>query len=72
MLNYIANKKVIYFAYNVKISACEDNHGFYGDTCHCGKPAVETYSRVVGFIVPYSSFSKERKQEFTNRLWYEI
>mgnify|MGYP003616930214 FL=1 len=48
MLNYIANKKVIYFAYNVKISACEDNHGFYGEVCHCGKPAVETYSRVVG------------------------
>lgn len=72
MLNYIAKKGVIYFAYNIKISACEDNHGFFGETCHCGKPAIETYSRVVGFIVPSSSFSKERKQEFENRLWYKI
>lgn len=72
MLNHIARSGVIYFAYNVKINACEDNHGFFGEKCHCGKPSVETYSRVVGFIVPYSSFSKERKQEFSNRLWYSI
>lgn len=72
MLNHIARSGVIYFAYNIKINACEDNHGFFGEKCHCGKPPVETYSRVVGFIVPYSSFSKERKQEFNNRLWYSI
>lgn len=72
MLNHIARSGVIYFAYNIKINACEDNHGFFGEKCHCGKPPIETYSRVVGFIVPYSSFSKERKQEFNNRLWYSI
>ncbi len=69
MLNKIAKAGVIYFAYNIKISACEDNHGFIGSVCHCGKPAVETYSRIVGFLVPYSSFSKERKEEFNDRIW---
>ena len=48
------------------------NHAFIGDTCHCGKPATETYSRIVGFLVPYSSFSKERKEEFDNRIWQEV
>lgn len=72
MLNKIAESGVIYFAYNIKISACEDNHAFIGSVCHCGKPAVETYTRVVGFLVPYSSFSKERKDEFNNRLWNKL
>lgn len=72
MLNLIAKEGVIYFAYNIKISACDDNHAFIGETCHCGKPATETYSRIVGFLVPYSSFSKERKEEFDNRIWQEV
>ena len=71
-LNHIASKGVIYFAYNIKISTCKNNHAFIGDKCHCGEKANEIYSRIVGFLVPYSSFSKERKQEFSNRLWYEI
>lgn len=49
LLNYIASKGVIYFAYNIKISTCENGHGFIGDTCPtCGKPVVDTYQRVVG------------------------
>lgn len=49
MLNYIADSGVPYFAFCTRISACEDNHGFYGDTCPvCGKPKVTTYQRIVG------------------------
>lgn len=73
MLNYIAKEGVIYFAYNIKISVCEDEHGFFGDTCPtCGKEVADTYSRIVGFLTPTSSYSKERKQEFDNRKWFTL
>lgn len=73
LLNYIAKKGVIYFAYNKEISVCENEHGFFGDVCpHCGKPKVDTYCRVVGFLTPRGSYSKERKQEFDARKWYSL
>lgn len=73
MLNYIAKSGVIYFAYNVKVSVCENEHGFFGDICPvCGKEKADTYSRIVGFLTPTSSYSKERKQEFDNRKWFDV
>lgn len=73
LLNTIANAGVIYFAYNTKISVCEDEHGFFGDTCpQCGKPVSDTYTRVVGFLTPTSSYSKQRKREFNERKWFTI
>jgi ribonucleoside-triphosphate reductase (formate) len=71
MLNHLANSGIIYFAYNVKISVCEDGHGFFGNTCpKCGKPEQDTFSRIVGYLVPTQSYSKERKQEFNARKWF--
>jgi ribonucleoside-triphosphate reductase len=73
MLNYIAQSGVIYFAYNIKISVCANEHGFFGDICPvCGEEKADTYSRIVGFLTPTSSYSKERKQEFDNRKWFDI
>lgn len=73
MLNYVASKGVIYFAFTTKISICEDRHAFIGtkDCPNCGKPAYDTYSRVVGFYVPTSSYQKIRKREFDKRQWYD-
>ena len=49
MLNYIADQGVTYFAFNTKIQACENNHGFFGKVCPiCGKPVYTEYSRIVG------------------------
>lgn len=49
VLNKVADAGVTYFAFNLRISACESNHGFYGDVCPvCGKPKVTTYQRIVG------------------------
>ena len=50
MLNYVASKGVIYFAFTTKISVCKDKHAFIGaKTCpKCGKPIADTYARVVG------------------------
>ncbi|MDD2496032.1 MAG: anaerobic ribonucleoside-triphosphate reductase [Tissierellia bacterium] len=71
MLNYIANSGVIYFAYNIKISVCEEGHGLYGEYCPtCGKEKIDTFSRIVGYLVPTRAYSKERKQEFENRRWF--
>jgi len=74
MLNYVASHGVIYFAFNPKISVCEDKHGFIGShTCpKCGKPIADTYTRVVGFFTPVSSYQKIRKHEFDLRRWYDV
>ncbi len=70
LLNYIADAGVIYFAFNVRISACKYNHGFYGETCPiCGEPKCTSYQRVVGFLTAERTYSTERSQEFFKRNW---
>ena len=73
MTNYIASKGVTYFAFNTKISACDDNHAFYGDTCpRCGKPKTAEFSRIVGFFTKVQTWSQERKEEFKLRKWDNV
>ncbi|MDR1240913.1 MAG: anaerobic ribonucleoside-triphosphate reductase [Oscillospiraceae bacterium] len=73
LLNYIAKSGVIYFAYNRKISVCSQEHAFLSEICpKCGEKAVDMYSRIVGFLVPFSSYSKERKIEFDKRKWLDL
>ena len=73
MLNYIASQGVIYFCYNTKINVCKNHHGFVdADICpECGEPACDTYQRVVGFLTPSKSYSKDRFKEFSARQWYD-
>lgn len=73
MLNKVADAGVVYFAFCTRISACENNHGFYGDICPiCGNKKVTTYQRVVGFLTPEKTYSKERKAEFKMRDWFDL
>lgn len=73
MLNYVADAGVTYFAFNLRISACKHNHGFYGETCPvCGEPKVTSYQRIVGFLTPERTYSKERKAEFRMRDWFDL
>lgn len=74
MLNYVASKGVIYFAFTTKISVCEDRHAFISEPkCPiCGKPIADTYARVVGFYTPTSSYQKIRKAEFDKRRWMNV
>ena len=74
MLNYLAENKVIYFAFNSKINECENHHGFVGSsTCpECGGKIIDTYQRIVGYLVPSRNYSSSRKKEFNKRQWYEI
>lgn len=73
LLNKIAASGMIYFAYNTKISVCKNEHGFFGDVCPtCGEQKCDTYTRVVGFLTPASTYSKQRRREFEERKWYSI
>ena len=73
LLNYIADAGVQYFAFNLKIAACEHNHGFYGTTCPtCGGKPVTYYTRIVGFLTPILAWSKERKAEGAMRTPVDI
>lgn len=73
ILNYIASQGVIYFAFNKKISVCSENHAFFGDKCPiCGGEKVDEYCRIVGYLVPITSYSKERKKEYDMREWYSL
>ena len=70
MTNYIADKHVTYFAFNTKISCCDNNHAFYGDVCPtCGKKKTAEYTRIVGFYTKTNTWSKERRNEFKLRRW---
>lgn len=73
MLNKIAQSGVIYFAFNTRINECKNHHGFVGtDICPvCSEPVQDTYQRIVGYLVPTRSYSKERFREFNTRQWYE-
>lgn len=73
MLNKIAESGVIYFAFNTRINECKNHHGFVGtNICPtCGEHPVDTYQRIVGYLVPSRSYSKDRFREFNTRRWYE-
>lgn len=73
ILNKIALSDVIYFAFNTRINECKNHHGFVGtDICPvCGEPVFDTYQRIVGYLVPTRSYSKDRFAEFNTRKWYE-
>lgn len=73
MLNYIAKNNVFYFAFNIKINECKNHHGFVGtNICpECGEGVYDTYQRIVGYLTPTRSYSKDRFKEFNTRKWYE-
>ena len=74
MLNYVASQGVIYFAFTTKISVCKSKHAFISEPkCPvCGEPIADTYSRVVGFYTPTSSYQRIRKREFDKRRWMNV
>ena len=73
LTEWIADQGLTYFAFNVKIQACKPNHAFFGSVCpECGGPVETEYTRVVGFYVPISTWSKQRKDEFKMRQWERV
>lgn len=73
LLNYIADEGVTYFAFCLRISTCKHNHAFFGGICpECGEPVETTWQRIVGFLTPLTTYSKERKSEFGMRDWLSL
>ena len=74
LLNDIAKQGVIYFAFNAKLKECKNGHHWVNDKhCpQCGLEASEEYTRIVGFLRPRSSFSKERAKEYDERTWFSL
>lgn len=74
ILNYLAKSGVIYSCFNKKISVCKNEHGYIGNgNCPiCGEPKYDEFTRIVGFLTPSKSYSKERFEEFNNRKWYDV
>ena len=38
----------------------------------CGEEKATTYQRIVGFLTPEKTYSKERKAEFSMRDWMDL
>lgn len=73
MLNYVSDAGVTYFAFNTRIQVCKHNHAFHGTVCpECGNPVDTEYTRIVGFYVPYKTYSKEREAEVKMREWEDV
>ena len=73
LLDYITNQGVTYFAFNGKISSCQNGHLFYGDICPtCGEHKSKEYTRTVGFYTSTDTWSKERKAEYGLREWQPL
>lgn len=72
MLNKIASRGVIYFAFNTKINVCKNHHAFVGtNVCPvCGEDIYGRFTRVVGFLTSTKSWSSDRRREFVDRKWY--
>lgn len=72
-LNYIASTGTVYFAFNLKLGVDEEGHTFATKKCPiCGKPPIETYSRIVGYMTRTNSWSEARKREYQERDWMSI
>ncbi len=65
---------VIYSAINYNLQECEEGHMTVGrkNICSiCGKPIINNYSRVVGFVTNTKNWHKVRREEdYPNRQWY--
>ncbi|HHX67609.1 MAG TPA: hypothetical protein GX708_06075 [Gallicola sp.] len=65
---------VVYFAINYNLQRCSDNHISVGkkETCWCGKPITENYTRVVGFLTSTKHWNQVRREhDYPNRVFYE-
>ena len=74
LIRYVIKQGVKYFAVNYFFKKCKEGHMTYDNgqsVCElCNSEIVEKYTRVVGFMVPISSWSKQRKEEYKERKRY--
>ena len=71
LMNRLASMGIIYFSFIMKINVCLNDHSFYGEKCPiCNGEVVDSYIKIVGYLVKTSSYKKERKTEMNERIFY--
>jgi len=74
-IKHVVKSGVKYFAINYFFNICKNNHYTVNikEICEiCNEPIIDRMTRIVGFFVPISSWSKERGIEFHDRKKYDI
>jgi len=73
LMNKLASEGIIYFSFISKINVCKNDHSFYGNICPiCKGEVVDSYIKIVGYLVKVSSYKKERAKEMKERVFYNF
>lgn len=73
LMNKLAKEGIIYFSFVLKINVCNQDHSFHDNRCPiCGGIVVDSYIKIVGYLVKTSSYKAERSTEMNERVFYEI
>lgn len=73
MMNKLAREGIIYSSFILKINVCSQDHSFHGNICPtCGGKVVDSYIKIVGYLVKASSYKKERAREMGERVFYNV
>jgi len=73
LMNKLANEGIIYFSFISKINVCKNDHSFYDNKCPiCQGEIVDSYIKIVGYLVKTSSYKKERSKEMEERVFYNL
>jgi ribonucleoside-triphosphate reductase len=75
LIEYVVKQGVIYHAINYNLQKCKNGCitvGKYSKCCKCGQLIEENFVRVVGFLVPVSSWHKTRRElDYPIRQFYK-
>ena len=73
LLDFARQQGTNYFTFNIPMSECKDcGHVVNGpiDTCPiCNSKNIVYWTRIIGYLVPVSSWSFDRQQEFKKRIY---
>lgn len=73
LMNKLAREGIIYFSFVLKINVCNKDHSFHGNICPiCGNKVVDSYIKIVGYLVKTSSYKAERATEMKERVFYKV
>ena len=76
LIKYCAKQGVVYWAINYNLQECEEGHLTVGKNSNCticGKPIINNYTRVVGFLTNTKNWHPTRRKiDYPNRVFYKV
>lgn len=76
LIKTCAKQGIVYWALNMNLQQCENEHMSVGNTntcVVCGGEITDNYTRVVGFLTNTKNWHKvRREQDYPNRKWYSL